>query len=597
LTDKPSFFAELKRRNVLRAATFYAASAWLLVQIATQVFPFFHVDDWIVRWIVIAAVIGFPFAMLFSWFYEWTPQGIQRESEVEENASITHETGKKLERWTIAILGLAVVLLLANQFVGHKDADTASAPASAAPGKSVAVLPFENLSDDKSNAYFSDGITEEILDALAQIPNLKVAARSSAFQFKSGGQDLHKVGLALGVANVLEGSVQKVGDQVRINVQLVDAQTGLRLWSQKYDRKLDNVFAVEDDISKSIATQLRVQLTGGGGQPLVANGTTNSTAHDLYLHGLTLIAARGPGLRDALDAFKQAVALDPKYAQAWGALAETEMLLPGYHLDTIEDALPRSEAAAEQALAIDPDTALAYVARGTVRFYRSQWAQADQDYRRALVLAPGDAETVDQYAQFLSAAGQFEPALREIDLACQLDPLSPIHIVVRIGMLDALHRYDEATAQAEHLIATHPDFYPTQLMSSLLFIDTHRYPELETQLRAIAVTFGVDPEAKALLARGMADPAQRAAALKSLETSPANAMLRDDPLWHAYYLMALGDKDHALDQLELYAVRHNSVFVVLLWDKGFDPLRNDPRFKAALARIGLPYTPTAGATP
>ncbi len=254
--------------------------------------------------------------------------------------------------------------------------------------KSIAVLPFENLSDDKNTAYFSDGITEEILNALAQIPNLKVAARRSAFQFKGNDLDLHKIGQVLGVAHILEGSLQKAGDQVRINVQLVDVQNGLQAWSEKYDRKLDNVFAVEDEIAKAIATKLRVQLTGGAGQPLVVDSTNNPQAHELYLRGLTLLAARGPGLREASDSFQQAVKLDASYAQAWGALAVTELLLPSYGLDSFEAALPRGESAAQRALSLDPNTASAYVAVGLANTFRCRWPEADQAFRRALCSHP-----------------------------------------------------------------------------------------------------------------------------------------------------------------------------------------------------------------
>jgi len=593
MTGKPSFFAELKRRNVLRAATFYAASAWLLVQIATQVFPFFHIAEWIIRWIIVAAIIGFPFAMLFSWFYEWTPEGIQRESEVEPSESITRETGKKLDRWIIAVLSVAVVLLLANTFVLHKDENAATV--AQAPGKSIAVLPFENLSDDKDNAFFSDGITEEILDALAQIPDLKVAARGSAFQFKGNDLDLHKVGQQLGVANILEGSVQKAGDQVRINVQMVDARSGLQVWSEKYDRKFDNVFAVEDDIAKSIATRLRVQLTGGGGQSLVAVGTTNPQAHTLYLQGLTLIAVRGPGLREAADAFRQAVTLDPGYAQAWGGWAEAESLFPGYGLDSIENAMPRAESMAQHALKLDPNTPSAYVTLGGVYAWRFQWRQADAAYRRALTLAPGDAEAVNQLAQFLTVTGQLEAALREIEHAQQLDPLSPIIGNVRAGILMDLHRDDAAKAQSDSVLAAHPDLFPGNVFGFVLDVHLKHYQDAETHQRAIARFLGVDADAKALLARGMGDPAQRAAALQSLDHAAANADVRADALSYAFYLILLDQPDRALDQLDIYAAKRNSDFGMFFWDRSFDPLRGTPRFKAMLAKIGLPYPPTTGA--
>ena len=459
------------------------------------------------------------------------------------------------------------------------------------------MLPFENLSDDKNTAYFSDGITEEILNALAQIPNLKVAARRSAFQFKGTDLDLRKIGQVLGVAHILEGSLQKAGDQVRINVQLVDVQNGLQAWSEKYDRKLDNVFAVEDEIAKAIATKLRVQLTGGAGQPLVVDSTNNPQAHELYLRGLTLLAARGPGLLEARNSFQKAVDLDAGYAQAWGALAVTEFILPSYGLDSFEASLPQAESAAQRALALNPNTASAYVAVGLANTFRCRWSEADQAFRRALVLAPGDAEAVNQYAQFLSTVGQLEASLREIERAQQLDPLSPIIGVIHAGALAALRRDDAAEAQIKSVLAAHPEFGAAHTWAATQYIDRKMYSEAEAELRSLGKLRGYSGDAIALLARGMADPAQRAAAVDSLETSPANADIRRDPIWYAFYLVSLGQRDRALDELEIYAVKHNSAFAAWLWNRGFDPLRDDPRFKAVFAKLALPYTPPGGTKP
>ncbi|HET6913808.1 MAG TPA: hypothetical protein VFH71_10790, partial [Rhodanobacteraceae bacterium] len=233
------FIAELKRRNVLRAGVLYAGAVWALAQGIAQLGPFFGAPDWTVRWFVIASIIGFPFWVGFAWFYEFTPEGLKRESEIAPGDSIAHSTGRKLDKWIIAVLALAVVLLITNQFVldrnagGRVHADTGPANM---PAKSIAVLPFVNMSGDARNDYFSDGITEEILNALAQVPKLKVAARTSAFAFKGQEEDLRKVGEVLDVATVLEGSVQKSGDEVRITAQLIDTRTGYHLWSEKYDR-------------------------------------------------------------------------------------------------------------------------------------------------------------------------------------------------------------------------------------------------------------------------------------------------------------------------------------------------------------------------
>ena len=587
-----NFFSELKRRNVYKVAVAYIVAGWALSQGIAQVFPVFDVPNWAIRLIVLLIIVGLPVALVLAWAFEITPQGIKRTEDVDP---IVAARAPKKHVW-IYVVVIGAALSIALFFLGRYTARSSDS-ASNLPGKSIAVLPFENLSDDKNTAYFSDGITEEILNALAQIPGLKVAARRSAFQFKGNDLDLHKIGQVLGVAHILEGSLQKAGDQVRINVQLVDVQNGLQAWSEKFDRKLDNVFAVEDEIAKAIATKLRVQLTGGGGQPLVVDSTNNPQAHELYLRGLALLAARGPGLREASDLFQQAVKLDASYAQAWGALAITELLLPSYGLDSFDAALPQGESAAQRALALDSNVASAHVAVGLANMMRCRWPEADQAFRRALVLAPSDAEAVNQYAQFLSTIGQLEPSLREIERAQQLDPLSPIIGVIHAGALAALRRDDAAEAQIKSVLATHPEFAAAHTWAATQYIDRKMYPEAEAELRSFGELNGQNGDAKVLLARGMADPAQRVAAVSSLETSPDNADIRRDPIWHAFYLISLGERERALDQLEIYAVKHNSAFAAWLWNRGFDPLRDEPRFKAILAKLALPYTPPAATEP
>jgi len=592
-----NFFSELKRRNVYKVAVAYIVGGWALSEGISQVFPVFDVPNGIIRLIVILIIAGLPVALGLAWMFEITPEGIKRTATAD--AMPASAKPKKYIWLYVVVIGAVVSIGLF--FLGRYSAQNASgaarAGASGLPQQSIAVLPFENLSDDKNTAYFSDGITEEILNALAQIPNLKVAARRSAFQFKGNDLDLRKIGQLLGVAHILEGSLQKVGDQVRINVQLVDVENGLQTWSEKYDRKLDNVFAVEDEIAKAIATKLRVQLTGGAGQPLVVDSTNNSQAHELYLRGLTLLAARGPGLLQASDLFQQAVKLDANYAQAWGALALTELLLPSYQLDSFETALPRGESAAQRALSLDPNTASAHVAVGLANTIRFRWPEADQAFRRALVLAPEDAEAINQYAQFLSAVGQLEPSLREIERAQQLDPLSPIIGVVHAGALDSLRRDGAAEAQIKKTLAAYPEFRPAQAWAAAQYIERKMYREAETALRASGELNGQNGDAKALIARGVADPAQRAAGLNSLTTSPDNDDIRQDPILYAFYLTSLGESGRALDQLEIYADKHNSAFAGWLWNRGFDPLRDDPRFKAVLAKLALPYTPPAVTEP
>jgi TolB-like protein len=261
---------ELKRRNVFRAVALYAAAAWLLVQVATQVFPFFHVPEWVVRWIVVASVIGLPPFIAFAWYYEFTPEGLKRQSEVDLEESIVHLTARKLDRWIIVLLVFIALLMVVQVFVRRPAAEStdAGAAADAVPPKSIAVLPFENLSKDENNAYFATGMQDEILTRLAGIRDLKVISRTSTAQYASQPPNLKIVAEQLGVANILEGSVQKAGEQVHINLQLIDARNDSHLWAQSYNRELKDIFAVEGEVAQSVADALKAQL-----MPLVERAT------------------------------------------------------------------------------------------------------------------------------------------------------------------------------------------------------------------------------------------------------------------------------------------------------------------------------------
>ncbi|MGH8145505.1 MAG: tetratricopeptide repeat protein [Rhodanobacteraceae bacterium] len=597
------FWHELKRRHVYRVAAAYAVVGWLLIQVVTQVFPIFHFTGWIDQAVVLVILIGFPIALVLAWTFDVTSHGIVQAVAASGPAV------RRPWRGAIAVgaVGVSIAIIAgAGYWWWHAERSPQSAPARVAdqantygaaiaalpiPTRSVAVLPFENLSGDPNEKYFSDGITEEILNALAQIPDLKVAGRTSAFRFNSKDDDLRKIGESLGVADVLEGSVQEAGDEVRITVQLVDARTGYQLWSEKYDRKLTNIFAIEDDISSAVAGKLRVQLTGGAGQALVAQQSIDPRAHDFYLQGLTLLAARGPGVQDAAAAFQNAVQLDPQYADAWGELAMAETQLPFYVTQPLDATLRQARSDAQHALTLDPDVASAHVALGVVHSLRWQWAKAGQSFHLALALAPNDAEAIDQYAQFLFASGQFEPALREIERAHALDPLAPVCGVYRSSILQALHRHDEAEEQIKATLASHPDFVYAYVNAMTLSIDRRRFKDAEAQARLAAKLRGYDPDIEALVIRGIADPTQRATAVRVLEASPARAVMRRDPIVHAMFLVWLDQGNRALDLLEGNLVGRTSIQTQLLWLPAFDPIRNNPRFKAVLEKMGLPYMP------
>jgi adenylate cyclase len=590
------FLARLKQRKLVQWALAYAAAAFALLQGIDIVAQRFGWPDAVERSLIIVICVGFFVVLLLAWYHG--ERGTQRASGTELLllALMLALGGGFLWKFAGTPTNHGVITASATPTAQKAPALASAAPAASnavpaaavttIPVKSIAVLPFVNMSGDPKNDYFSDGITEEILDALAQVPKLKVAARTSAFAFKGKAEDQRKVGEVLDVATVLEGSVQKSGDEVRITAQLIDTRTGYHLWSEKYDRKLTSIFAVEDEISKAIADKLQVQLAGGSSQSLVAHKAVDPRAHDYYLRGLTLLAARS--VSKAVEAFQQAVAVDPDYAQSWAALAEAQALLFSYAPVSEEIADTHALTAAQRALALDSSIALAYVAQGMVYTNQMRWADADRAFRRALTLAPGDAEAMNQYAQFLFGAGQLEPALTEIERALQRDPLSGTHCAIRAELLLVLHRDDAAVKQIESTLAAHPDGLLEHRMAMWIYLHLHRYSEAEQQMR---MGNPDRPDTAALLVRGIADPRMRTRAVRVLETSPELADVRDDAVLYAGFLAKLGENDRALTVLEGLATGANSTTPQILWYPLFDPIRNDPRFKAVLRKIGLPYTP------
>ncbi|MEY2539294.1 MAG: eukaryotic-like serine/threonine-protein kinase [Verrucomicrobiota bacterium] len=483
-----NFFSELKRRNVLRAAAFYAASAWLLVQVATQVFPFFHIAEWVVRWIVIAAAIGFPFAMLFSWFYEWTPQGLQLESEISPNESITRQTGKKLDRWIIAILALAVVLLLADKFVLRKDAETATALG--ASDKSIAVLPFDNLSRDPDNAYFAEGIQDEILTRLSKIGALKVISRSSTQKYKSAPDNLREVGHQLGVANLLEGSVQKVANAVHINVQLIRAASDEHIWAESYNRKLDDVFGVEGEVASAIADQLKAQLTGQEQKALTEKPTQNAAAYDAYLRGVAIErdAFTTPAFEQAMVAYQRAVELDPKFVLALSRIAVLRSFLFFNGLDLKTNSAAAVKDDVDKLLALAPDAGETWLAQGAYRYrVLRDFAGAVEAYEQARKQLPNNSFLLQNLGFVLRRLGRWEDSERTFTTALKLDPRS-VSLLTSIGsqFYNFLRRYDEALRILDQALEISPDSGVAHIGKAGVFQDQGRIDEARQELARVS---------------------------------------------------------------------------------------------------------------
>ena len=472
-----SLFEELKRRNVFRVGIAYAVSAWVLLQVVDLVLENIEAPPLVMKIFMLALAIGFPLAIFFAWAFEMTPEGVKRESEVDRSQSIAPTTGRKIDRVIILVLAMAVVFLMYKQFGNDEKAsgsisqDTSQstdiadtgklnpAPVSSpvGPGKnSVAVLPFVNMSADPDNEYFSDGIAEEILNVLARIPELKVAARTSAFGFKGSNINISEIARQLKVENVLEGSVRKSGNQVRVTAQLIKADDGYHLWSNTYDRELVNIFAIQDEIAQSIAEALKVTLdikAGGNGN---LTGTTNTEAYDAYLRGMNQWHLRtSESLNNSIDMFGQAIAIDPKFARAYAGLALTYAVINDYTDMPFTESNVLARNAAEKALALDPQSVEAATA---MIFTTNDLAEQLAYSSRAVELGPWFATAHQWHANNLAMTGDFEAARAEYLIAYELDPRSRI-----IGQNLANHyqlegNWEDAERILLQLVSYAPDY-------------------------------------------------------------------------------------------------------------------------------------------
>jgi len=575
-----NLFAELKRRNVYKVAIAYGVVAWLLVQIATQVFPFFEIPNWTVRLVVLLIAIGFPIALIIAWAFELTPEGLKRT----EAADATPAAHSSQRAWIYVVIvsgAISVGIFFLGRYTNSKSGEEAELPA-----KSIAVLPFENLSGNPENAYFTDGIQEEILTRLAKIADLKVISRTSTARYKSSPANLRQIAKQLGVANILEGTVQKAADQVRVNVQLIKAETDAHLWAETYDRKLTDIFGVESDIAKTIADTLQAKLTGSEKNAIAAQPTENTEAHEFYLKGRYFWNKRtGPDLRKAIDYFKQAIDKDPKYALAYAGLADSYTLLSAYGAGSPQESFPSAKTAAQKALELDDTLAEAHTSLGQILlFYDLDLAGSTKEFERAIALNPNYATAHHWYGVGPAMSlGEFDRAIAELRRAQQLDPLSLI-INADLGVAFATaRRYDEAIAQLRKTIEMDPRFYYAHWNLGVAL-------ELKGELREAlaeykkAAELDDDPIVLGLIAHAYAKLGERDQAVKLLAQLHQVAAHRYVPFsTFAGVYMALGEKDKAIDYLER-AYRDHALSGIKV-DPMLDPLRGDPRFEALVARI------------
>ena len=584
-----NFLAELKRRNVYKVAVAYIVAGWALSQGIAQVLPVFDVPNWAIRLIVVLVIIGLPVALVLAWVFEITPEGIKRTEMADRMPAAAQ---RKKHTWIyIVVVGaiVSITLFFLGRYSAISGAPRHSEAATGIPEKSIAVLPFDNLSRDPDNAYFAEGVQDEILTRLAKVADLKVISRTSTQHFKSVPENLPQIAKQLGVTNILEGSVQKAKDQVRVNVQLINALTDAHLWAEIYDRKLTDIFSVESDIAKTIADTLQAKLTGSETTAMSNKPTENPEAYELYLKGRFFWNKRtGQDLKTACDYFQQAIAIDPRYATAYAGLAESYILIPLFDAGSPQDYFPKAKAAAERAIELQETSAEAHSALGLLLCFSDvNFAQSEKEFKRAIELNPNYATAHHWFGNaLLVALGRFDEAISENERAVELDPLSLI-INADLGSTFMMARqYDQAIAQLQRTLTLDNKFgYTHWNLGEALYLKGDKAAAIAEYKKAR--TLDDDPQIVALLGRAYADTGQKDQALelvRELEARARQQFVRGYLIALVY--IGLGDKTKAIDYLEREYLSHDNIDTAWIRaDPMLDPLRGDPRFEALAEKI------------
>jgi TolB-like protein/Tfp pilus assembly protein PilF len=584
------FFAELKRRKVFQVAAVYGAAMFGVLQAADVLVPALHLPEGLITGVAVIGLIGFPIALVVAWTYERTAAGLVRTGEAAPGELTQIITAPAAKRWPVglaAAAGTALLLVggwlaLGRPASGEGDAATPAeaGTATSASTVSIAVLPFEDMSELGDKEYFSDGLSEELIDVLVRVEGLRVAARTSSFAFKESAADIRTIADSLDVETVLEGSVRASGDRLKITAQLIQASDGFHLWSDTYERELTDVFEVQEEIATAISEALLGTLELEGRTEFSVT-RTDIEAYEQYLLGRAFVSQRGPALRRAEDHFRAAIAIDSTYAPAWGGLAEVFAVYPYYVDVPIDEALAESERAARRALALDSLSASARVALGSVLRERRQWAEAEAELRKALELSPENAEANGEYAQYLAYVGRLEEASSYADRALALDPLSG-HKLGIAGVYSLLAGDDET---AEERMWRVRDFSISANILTQHLVSQGRLDEAERAAR-------LSPNVAEMLTRlveAVRSPAGSEVRARAIEQISDRKMQLDlgggtpQPAW----LLLLGEREEAVDLLEAF-LEEQVLGLEVLWLPVYDPIRDHPRYPSIVAGLELP---------
>lgn len=600
-----NFFNELKRRNVIRAAGLYLVAAWLLIQVASTVLPMFGAPDWLPRSIVILLVIGFIPALIFSWAFELTPQGLKRDEDVPAEQSIAPQTGRRMDRMIIAVLMVALGYFAVDKFVlnprREKSPAGLSFSSNGAPNeKSVAVLAFTNLSDDKGSEYFSDGISEELLTVLQKIPGLHVAARTSAFSFKGKNATAQEIGQKLGVAHLVEGSVRKAGDMVRIAARLTRVDTGEEQWSENFTRNLKDVFAVQTELAQTIVEQLKGQL-GNGERNLNAKaqiqsevqaaekgGTKNVEAHEAYLQGRFFLNRHSEREADqGRIAFERAVELDSNFALAWAGLAQTHVWACNYGTEGgqkgFNDHLAAARTAVGRALALEANLPEALYPKAMIETnFDYDWKGAEATLRTALALAPQDPALLIEAGNLAGIRSEQTRALEFLRRAVGLDPVNPQARAFLANLLSVMGKQEEARSEFAREIELNPSAPNSQAGIGLTYLVEGKFEDAATAAQKDAAGW----------ARLLIVSCARWGQKRMPEADAALAEFITEFSELAAYQIAevygyRNDKDHAFEWLERARRQRDAGIPGLRADSLLTNLHGDPRWDALLRTVGL----------
>ena len=588
------FLAKLKRRGVFRAAALYGTAAFVAIEGADLVFPRLAFPEWTVTLVVWVALVGFPIALLLAWKYERTPEGMRSTDPAQTVELDAIASQPKRMRWPagiaaligIVLLGLAAWWTLTRTGPGSRDYD------------SIAVLPFANLSGDPANDSFGDGLAEELINALAGVEDLKVAGRTSSFALRDQNLDLRAIGDTLGVETVVEGSVRRSEDRVRITAQLIDAETGFHLWSEEYDRDMTDIFLVQEELASSIVGAMLPRL-GGEEAELYRGGTSDLEAWDLYVAGRQKWYTRSvPLLWEAVDDFEAAVARDPDFALGWSGLADAIDGL-AYRDARAQALVPRAKMAAQRAVLLDPDLAEGWASWGVLAFEADRdWTTAELALKRAVALKPSYAWARASLGDMLRLQGRVQEAIEQQRMALELDPLSPqSHSTLGLSLLVA-GQWEEARMQYEASAASGGETgaLPTFVTSGTEMGLTGG--EIGEHAVSFAHVMGAsDPEAARVLGPALADGSTDEELVERARESVAG-LIADSVLtlqMIAGLYTKLGDHDTALDWLETLTAGGSLSAGIVGVDPALDPLRGYPRMQALMDGLGLPngYDPAA----